>query len=229
MALPNSEQTIRASAAMAEAVASMREWTGAASSACLVVGSTGAGKSRLLSSAVASMVDPVEMPPPDGSDCSQLVEVLGSGTGRLVVADDLDKFSKGLREEVVKLAAASGHVLLASMTELASRTRGLLWAKGPDAVVISLTGSASRAEDVRAFIARWIDLHGLTAEGNAVRDCAASCCASGLPRGFRTVEDFLVELAGSGWGSRWIHFEFDWVLIGRMEPLNSVGRPRAVR
>ena len=185
---------------MAEAVASMRAWIGAASSACLVVGSTGAGKSHLLSSAVGDMVDPVVMPPPDGSDCSQFVEVLRSGTGRLVVADDLDKFSKGLREEVIKLVAASGHVLLASMTELSSRTRGLLLAKCADAIVVSLTDPASRAEDVRAFIARWIDLNGLTAEGNAIQDCTAFCCASGLPQGFRTVEDFLVELAGSGWG-----------------------------
>ena len=200
MTLLNSEHTIQASAAMAKAVASMRAWIGAASSACLVVGSTGAGKSHLLNSAVGDMVDPVVMPPPDGSDCSQFVEVLRSRTGRLVVADDLDKFSKGLREEVIKLVAASGHVLLASMTELSSRTRGLLLAKCADAIVISLEDPASRTEDVRAFIARWILLNGLTAEGNAVRDCTAFCCASGLPQGFRTVEDFLVELADSGWG-----------------------------
>ena len=200
MTLLNSEHTIQASAAMAEAVASMRAWISAARSACLVVGSTGAGKSHLLSSAVGDMVDPVVMPPPDGSDCSQFVEVLRSRTGQLVVADDLDKFSKGLREEVIKLVAASGHVLLASMTELSSRTHGLLLAKCADAIVISLEDPASRTEDVRAFIARWIPLNGLTAEGNAVQDCTAFCCASGLPQGFRTVEDFLVELEGSGWG-----------------------------
>ena len=96
--------------------------------------------------------------------------------------------------------AASGHVLIASMTELSSRTRGLLLAKCADAIVVSLKDPESSAEDVRAFIARWIDLNGLTAEGNAVRDCTEFCCASGLPQGFRTVEDFLVELAGSGWG-----------------------------
>lgn len=200
MTLLNSEHTIQASAAMVEAVASLRVWIGAASSAFLVVGSTGAGKSHLLSSAVGDMVDPVVMPPPDGSDCSQFVEVLRSGTGRLVVADDLDKFSKGLREDVIKLVAASGHALLASMTELSSRTRGLLQAKFADAIVVSLEDPASRAEDIRAFIARWILLNGLTTEGNAVRDCTAFCCASGLPQGFRTVEDFLARLAGSGWG-----------------------------
>lgn len=199
MTLLNPEHTIQASAAMAEAVASMRAWIRAASSACLVVGATGAGKSHLLSSAVREMVDPVVMPPPDGGDCSQFVEVLRSGTGRLVVADDLDKFSKGLREEVIKLVATSRHVLLASVTELSSRTRRLLLAKCPDAIFISLTDSASRKEDVRAFIARWIDLSGLAADEDVVRDCTAFCCASGLPQGFRTVEDFLVELADSGW------------------------------
>ena len=196
----NSEHTIQASAAMMEAVASLRAWIGAASSACLVVGPTGAGKSHLLSSAVGDMVDPVVMPPPDGSDCRQFVEVLRSTTGRLVVADDLDKFPKKLREEAIKLVAASGHALLASMTELPSRTRGLLRAKLADAIFVPLEDPASRAEDVRAFIARWIPLNGLTADGNAVRDCTEFCCASGLPQGFRTVEDFLVKLAGSGWG-----------------------------
>ena len=199
MTLLNSQHTIPASAAMAEAEASVRAWIGAPSSACLVVGSIGAGKSHLLSSAVGDMVDPVVMPPPDGSDCRQFVDVLKSSTGRLVVADDLDKFSKGLREEVIKLVAASGHVLLASMTELPSRTRGLLLAKCADAIVVSLEDPASRAEDVGAFIAQWIPLNGLTAEGDAVGDCTAFCCASDLPQGFRTVEDFLVELAGSSW------------------------------
>ena len=63
------------------------------------------------------MVDPVVMPPPDGSDCRPFVEDLRARAGRPVVADDLDKFPKGFREEVIKLVAASGHVLLASMTE----------------------------------------------------------------------------------------------------------------
>ena len=199
MTLLNPEHTIQSSAAMAEAVASIRAWIGAARSACLVVGSTGSGKSHLLSSAMGDLVDPVVMPPPDGSDCSQFVEVLRSGTGRLVVADDLDKFSKGLREEAIKLVAASRHVLLASMTALSSRTRNLLFAKCPDATVISVTDAASRAEDVRAFIARWIDYNGLTVEDHAVRDCTAFCCASDLPQGFRTVEDFLVALSRSDW------------------------------
>ena len=131
---------------------------------------------------------------------ARFVEVLRFRTDQLVVADDLDKFSKGLREEVIKLVAASGHVLLASMTELSSRTRGLLLAQCADAIVVSLEDPASRPEDVRAFIARWLPLNGLTADGNAVQDCTAFCCASGLPQGFRTVEDFLVELASSGWG-----------------------------
>lgn len=200
MTLPDSEHTIRTSTTVAEAVVSVRAWIGTASSACLVVGSTGAGKSHLLRSVVGGVVDPVVMPPPDGSDCSQFLEDLRSGTGQLVVADDLDKFSKGLREEVIKLVATSGHVLIASMTELSTRTRGLLLAKCADAFVVSLKDPASSAEDVRAFIARWIDLNGLTAEGNAVQDCTKFCCASGLPQGFRTVERFLVELASSGWG-----------------------------
>lgn len=185
---------------MAEAVASVRAWIGTASSACFVVGSTGAGKSHLLSAVVGDMVDPVIMPPPDGSDCSQFLEDLRSGTGRLVVADDLDKFSKGLREEVIKLVTTSGHVLIASMTELSSRTRGLLSAMYADATFVSLKDPALVPEDVRAFIARWIELNGYTAERNAVQDCTAFCCASGLPQGFRTVEGFLVELAGSAWG-----------------------------
>ena len=90
--------------------------------------------------------------------------------------------------------------LLASMTELSSRTHSLLLAKCANAIFVSLEDPASRTEDVRAFIARWIPLNGLTAEGNAVQDCTAFCCASGLPQGFRTVEDFLVKLADSGWG-----------------------------
>ena len=99
----NSEAALQAPATMADALVSVRGWVGAASSACIVVGSTGAGKSHLLSSVVGDVVDAVIMPPPDGSDCSQFLENLGSGTGQLVVADDLDKFSKGLREEVIQL------------------------------------------------------------------------------------------------------------------------------
>lgn len=185
---------------MVEVVESLRVWIGAARSAFLVVGSTGTGKSHLLSSAVGDMVDPVVMPPPDGSDCTQFVEILRSGTGRLVVADDLDKFSKGLREEVIGLVVASRHALLASMTELSSRTRRLLQARFADAILVSLEDPASRREDIQAFIDRWILLKGLPTEGNAVRDCTAFCCASDLPQGFRTVEDFLESLAGSGWG-----------------------------
>ena len=185
---------------MAEALASVRAWIGGETSACFVVGSTGAGKSHLLRTVVGDMVDPVIMPPPDGSDCSQFLKDLRSGTGRMVVADDLDKFAKGIREEVIKLVATSGHVLLASMTELSSRTRGLVLARCANAIVVSLKDPASSAEDVRVFIAHWIELNGLTAEGNAVQDCTAFCCASDLPQGFRTVEDFLVELAGSAWG-----------------------------
>ena len=200
MTLLNSQHTIRNVVAMAEAVASVRAWIDAPSSACLVVGSIGAGKSHLLGCAVGDMVDPVVMPPPDGSDCRQFVDVLKSSTGRLVVADDLDKFSKGLREEVIKLVAASSHVLLASMTELSSRTRALLLAKCAGAIVVSLEDPASRAEDVGAFVAQWVALNGLAAEGTAVGDCTAFCCASDLPQGFRTVEDFLVELEGSSWG-----------------------------
>ena len=200
MTLLSAEHTIQASASMAEAVASVRAWIGTASSACLVVGSTGAGKSHLLNTVVGDMVDPVIMPPPDGSDCSQFLQDIRSATGLLVVVDDLDKFSKGLREEVIKLVATSGHVLIASMTELSSRTRGLLLAKCANAIVVALKDPASNAEEVRAFIGRWIDLNGLTAEGNAVQDCTDFCCASELPQGFRTVESFIVKLADSAWG-----------------------------
>ena len=199
MTLLNPEHTIQASAPLARAVASVRTWIGAPSGVCLVVGPTGAGKSHLLNSASADIVDPVVMPPPDGSDCRPFVQVLRSSSGRAIVADDLDKLSKGLRTEVIKLVAASGHALLASMTELSSRTRRVLLAHCGDAMFVSLEDPASRAEDVRAFIARWLRLNGLAAAGSAVRDCTAFCCASGLPQGFRTVEDFLVELAGSGW------------------------------
>ena len=200
MTLLNSEHTIQESAAMVEAVESLRVWIRAARSAFLVVGSTGAGKSHLLSSAIGDMVDPVVMPPPDGSDCAEFVEILRSETGRLVVADDLDKFSKGLREEVIKRVAASGHALLAAMTEPSSRTRRLLQARFADATVVSLEDPASRAADIQAFIARWTLLNGLPLERNAVQDCTAYCCASDLPQGFRTIEDFLANLAGSGWG-----------------------------
>ncbi len=199
MSLLNSEHTIQVSAAMVEAVASVRAWIDSRSSACLVVGSTGAGKSHLLLSAARDMTDPLVMPPPDVSDCSQFLEALRTSSGRLVVADDLDKCPKGLREEVVKLAGASGHALLASMTELPSRTRPLLVANFENARVVSMTDSASRSEDVEAFIARWIQFNGLTAVGSAVRDCTAFCCASGLPQGFRTVEKFLAEMAASAW------------------------------
>ncbi len=200
MTVLNSEHTIQPSATMAEAVTLVRAWIGTAGGTCFVVGSTGAGKSHLLTAVVGDMVDPVIMPPPDGSDCSQFLEELRSGAGRLVVADDLDKFSKGLREEAIELVTKFGHLLIASMTELSSRTRRLLLARCPNAIVVRMKDPASNAEDVRAFIASWIELNGLTAEGNAVQDCTAFCCASDLPQGFRTVVGFLVALAGSAWG-----------------------------
>ena len=184
---------------MAEAVASMRAWLGTPRGACLVVGSTGVGKSHLLNSAVGDMADFIVMPPPDGSDCSQFLDTLRAGAGYLVVADDLDKFAKGLREEVIKLVAKFGHVLLASLTELSVRNRRILNAKYSDVIVITLTDCESRKEDVRAFIDRWIELSGRRANENAVRECTAFCCASGLPQGFRTIEAFLEELARFNW------------------------------
>ena len=145
------------------------------------------------------MVAPVVMPPPDGTDCRMFVEALRSNSGRPVIADDLDKFPKGLREEVIKLVATFEHSLLASMTELSSRTHRVLLAHCRDTIVLRLEPPASRAEDVEAFIAHWIRLNGLMVPGNAMRDCTAFCCASGLPQGFRTVDAFLSELTGSGW------------------------------
>ena len=199
MSLLDSEHTVQAATSTAEAVASLRAWVAAPSGACLVVGPSGSGKSHLLNGAAGSGVAPVVMPPPDGSDCSEFVGELRSRANRLVVADDLDQFPKGLREEVIGLVAESGHVLLASMTELSSRTRRLLFARCGTAVIVTLEDAAARAEDVEAFIAHWISLSDLAPEGQAVGDCTAFCCASGLPRGFRTVENFLLALAGSGW------------------------------
>jgi len=183
-----------------DAVASIRSWIDGASSACLVVGSTGAGKSHLLTSAARAFEEALVMPPPDGTDCSQFLETLKSNTGQRVVADDLDKFSKGLREEVIKLAAASSHLLLTSVTELSSRTRSVLSAKWRNVVFVFLKEPASRPEDVHPFVMRWATTYNLGADVRAVADCAAFCCASGLPQGFRTVEAFLEELVGSGWG-----------------------------
>jgi len=139
------------------------------------------------------------MPAANGSDCTEFIAVLKSSSGRAIIADDLDKFSKGLREDVIKLVAASGHSLLASMTELSARTKGLLLAKCPDAEVVQLNDPVSRPEDVEAFVERWVQLNGLAADPVGVKDCAKFCCASGLQQGLRTVDRFLGALAGAGW------------------------------
>lgn len=199
MSLLDPEHTVQASPSMAAAVASVRSWIAGVPGTCVVVASVGAGKSHLLAAARQEVVDAAVMPSADGSDCTDFIALLKSGSGRAVIADDLDKFSKGLREEVIKLVAASGHLLLASMTVLSARTRGFLLAKCPDAALVSLDDPASRHEDVEAFIERWIPLNGLTADRLVVRECANFCCASGLPQGLRTVDGFLAGLAGAGW------------------------------
>jgi hypothetical protein len=200
MSLLDPEHTVQASRSTAAAVASVRSWTAGDTLTCLVVASVGGGKSHLLAAARQAVADALVMPQADGSDCSEFIALLKSGSGRAVIADDLDKFSKELREEVIKLVAASEHLLLASMTELSTRIRGFILAKRPDAAVVYLDDPASRPEDIDAFIERWTGLNGFTADRSAVRECAAFCCASGLPQGFRTLDAFLAGLAGSGWG-----------------------------
>jgi hypothetical protein len=199
MILLTPEHTIQASVTTAGAVASIRSWIAGERSACIVVGPTGAGKSHLLTSAAKEVVEPLVMPPPDGSDCSHFIEAIKSNSGRQVVADDLDQFAKGLREDVIKLAKTSRHQLLASMTELSSRIQRIVEAKFPDVKIVYLKDLISRTEDVRAFSLRWVALSGVVAEEEAVRECADFCCASGLPRGFWTVQRFLSLLADSGW------------------------------
>ncbi|MFC1833833.1 hypothetical protein ACFL2Q_03745 [Thermodesulfobacteriota bacterium] len=185
---------------MVRTVASIRSWIDRESSACLVVGPPGAGKSHLLNSAAQEVAEPLVMPPADGSDCSHFIKAVQSGWSRRVVADDLDKFAKGLREDVIKLAAASRHQMLTSMTELSSRMLGLFRSKYSNVEVVSLEDLASRREDIRDFIGRWVAVNGIASEEKAVSECTDFCCASGLPRGFWTVEAFLIQLAESGWG-----------------------------
>jgi hypothetical protein len=200
MSLLDPGHTVQVSPSMSAAVAGVREWITGKARTCVIVGPVGAGKSHLLDAARHEVGDAEVMPPVDGSDCTEFIACLKSDAGGAVIADDLDKLPKGLREEVIKLVAASGHSLLASMTELSSRTRGLLLAKCSDAVFVSLADPASRPEDVEAYIESWLSVSGLAGDGTAVRECAKFCCVSGLPEGLRTVEGFLVGLAGTDWG-----------------------------
>jgi hypothetical protein len=200
MSLLDPGHTIQMSPSMSAAVAAMRSWIGRTTSTCIVVASAGSGKSHLLAAARREVEDAVVMPAADGSDCKEFMALLGSGPGRAVIADDLDKFSKGLREEVISRVADFGHSILASMTELSTRTRGLILAKRPDAAWVFLDDPVLRPQDVEAFAERWIALNGLAGDRVAALECANFCCASRLPHGFRTVDQFLGGLAGSGWG-----------------------------
>lgn len=200
MSLLDPAHTVQISSSMTAAVASVRSWIGGTSSTCIIVAAEGAGKSHLLTAVSHEVADAVVMPAPDGSDCTDFIALLKSGSGLSVIADDLDKFSKGLREEVIKLVVASDHSLLASMTELVTRTRGLLLSKRPDTALVFLDDPVSRPQDVEAFVESWIVLSCLTGDRVAIQECAKFCCASGMPRGFRTVDGFLDGLAGAGWG-----------------------------
>jgi hypothetical protein len=185
---------------MSATVASVRSWIGGTPSTCVVIAPAGAGKSHLLTAARRELADAVVMPTPDGSDCADFIAILGSDSGRPVIADDLDKFSKGLREKVINLVAQFGHLLLASMTELPTRTRSLLLARCPDAALVFLDDPVSRPQDVEAFVEGWIVLNHLSGDRVAVQECVEFCCASGMPQGLRTVHGFLENLVGTGWG-----------------------------
>lgn len=199
MSLLDPEHTVQASPAMAAAVASVRRWVGGQPSACVVVAAAGSGKSHLLTAARNELEGPLVMPPADGSDCAEFLALLKSGRGFAVVADDLDKFSKGLREEVIKRVAAGGHSLLASMTELSGRSKGLIEAKCPDAKFVHVGAPASRPEDVQAFVELWLQINGLASDPIGTGECAQFCCASDLPHGLQTVDSFLRALAQSDW------------------------------
>lgn len=199
MILLSPENTIQASPAMVAAVASIRGWADRESRACLVIGPPGAGKSHLLIAAAKGIGEPLVMPPPDGTDCSRFIEAIRSGTAQWVIADDLDRFPKGLREDVIRLAASSGHQLLLSATEVSQRLSGFLQAKYSNLVIVSLQNWGSRKEDVRHFVIRWAAVNKIAANEEAIRECSDFCCASGLPRGFSTVEAFLRHLAEADW------------------------------
>ncbi len=200
MSLLDPGHTVQISSSMSAAVASVRSWIGETPSTCVIVAAVGAGKSHLLTAVGHEVADAVVMPPPDGSDCTDSIALLKSRSGLSVIADDLDKFSKGLREELIRLVVASDHSLLASMTELSTRTRNLLLAKRPDTALVFLDDLVSRPQDVEAFVESWIVLNCLTGDLVAIQECAKFCCASGMPEGFRTVDGFLGGLKGAGWG-----------------------------
>lgn len=200
MSLLGPEHTVQESPSMSAVVASVRAWIGGNPRTCVVVASEGSGKSHLLAAARHEMHDALVMPAADGGDCTEFMRLLKSERGRPVIADDLDKFSKGLREEVINLVAASGHQLLASMTELSSRTAGLLHTRCPEASLVYLDDPVSRPQDVEAFVGRWLSLSGLNGDRIGIKECAKFCCASRLPQGLRTLQSFLAALAGAGWG-----------------------------
>jgi DNA replication protein DnaC len=80
---------------MLDAVAAVRSWIARKQDTCVVVASVGAGKSHLLAAARHELVDAVVMPSADGSDCTEFIALLKSGLGRVLIADDLDRLSKG--------------------------------------------------------------------------------------------------------------------------------------
>lgn len=199
MTLLTPEYTIQASPSMVLALASIRLWIDAGGGACLLVGPPGAGKSHLLTSAAQTVAKPLVMPKPDGSDCSHFIESIRSCSSRRVIADDLDKCAKRLSEEVIKLAAQRQHQLLAATTEASSRMLSIFRTQYPKVEIVSLEDTAFRGEDISEFIERWLSMNKVAFEDGAVAECADFCCASGLPRGFWTVESFLTHLAKSGW------------------------------
>lgn len=199
MTLLGSDHVVQESQMMVKVIESVRSWLKGENRACLLIGATGAGKSHLLKLAQLETVDTIVMPPPDGTDCSGFLDDLKSPLGRRVIADDFDKFSKKIREDVINLAAASGHTLLASVTELSNRIRALLSEKFKDTLFVSLHDAASRPEDIQEFVAHWTLMNGIKGDRDAISECVSFCCASRLPQGFRTVETFLAGLAESQW------------------------------
>lgn len=199
MSLLDPEHTVQESPSMSAVVASVRAWIAGDPRTCVVVASEGSGKSYLLKAARYEVGDPLVMPAANGGDCTEFLARLKYEQGRAVLADDLDRFSKEIRERVIDLVAESSHMLLASMTKLNDRTKNLLCARCPDGLLVFLDDLASRPQDVEMFVERWVSLIGLTGNRVGFGDCAKFCCASGLPRGFRTLQGFLDALAGAGW------------------------------
>ena len=199
MSLVRAEQTIQASEARSAAVAGLQSWLGGQPRACVLVGPPGSGKSHLLASAEREVEGPIVMPAPTGGDCAIFLAAVASGSECVVIADDLDRFSKGLRESVIKNSAGQRHRLLVAVTELSSRTQSILKSGYEDLKIMRLENPASSIEDMRDYTSLWLRLSSIEASRQAIQDCVECCAASGLSRGYWTLGAFLAALSDAGW------------------------------